>query len=441
MDHTLLEQAHVAVKIARECGADEVAAQVGRSRGVDLEWRDGRLERVQEQTRRSLGIELYVDHRYSASSTNDLRPDALRAFIAESVANTRLLEPDEHRGLPDPARYEGRVDVELDMTDSNYGDLDGAARRKLAADLETIARDGVGDVPIISVSTGAGDQHGETARVQSNGFEGTREGTSFSHWAMVTLKEDDGRRPMGAAWSSRRHRADLDPIEFVARDAQRRAIEQLGAGKLPTDRYTVVVENRAIPRLVGALLSPLSGAALQQQRSLWEGRVGTRIVHERLSISDDPHRVRGMGSALWDGDGFATQPQPIIEAGVLKLFFIDQYYARKLGVEPTTGGSHNLDWSYGDHDAAALIRDVGDGVFINSFLGGNSNETTGELSFGCSGRVIRNGALAEPVQEINLADNFGDLWMRLAAIGNDPDQNSSASCPTCIFEGVQLSGA
>ena len=89
---------------------------------------------------------------------------------------------------------------------------------------------------------------------------------------------------------------------------------------------------------------------------------------------------------------------------------------------------------------AALIADVGEGVFIERFLGGNSNETTGEISVGCAGRIIRGGRLEEPVSEVNLAGHFGQLWEALVAVGNDPDPNSSASSPTCVFEGVQLSG-
>jgi PmbA protein len=179
---------------------------------------------------------------------------------------------------------------------------------------------------------------------------------------------------------------------------------------------------------------------LQQKRSLWDGRLGTQIASPLLTIHDDPWRVRGLGSALWDGDGFATRPRPIIEAGVLSTYLIDDYYARKMGVAPTGGSTHNFVWRYGDKGLSALVADVGEGVYIDRFLGGNSNETTGELSLGCAGRVIRGGQLAEPVTEVNLAGHFGALWEALVAVGNDPDPNSSSGAPTCVFEGIQLSG-
>lgn len=437
---SLLDAARKAAKQAQAHGADEARISISRSRGVDIEWRDGKLERVQERTRRSLSAELYVDGRYSASSTNDLRPEALDQFLAEAVQMTRLLEPDPYRRLPDPARYGGREDVDLDLVDPAYGDTTSEDRLRLAQQLEEMARAHAEGVPVISISTGVSDSFGQSARVHTNGFEGERAATSSSFSAMVTVKDADGRRPMGWDYSARRHRADLDAPEGIARTAVERAAAQLGAGKLPTGRYTIVVENRALPRLLGAFLSPLSGPALQQKQSVWDGRLGDRIASPLLTVRDNPFVVRGLGSALWDGDGFATRRRPLIEEGVLRTFLIDDYYARKMGVEPTGGDTHNLEWELGDRDLEALLADVGDGVLIDRFLGGNSNGTTGDLSFGCGGRVIRGGKLAEPVAEVNLAGHFGRIWESLVAVGNDPNPNSASGCPSCVFENIQLSG-
>ncbi len=438
---SMLDTAKAAMKSVLAQGAEQAKVVVSRSRGVDIEWREGALEKVQERTQRSLSVEVFVDGRYSASSTNDLRASALDGFFAEAVAMTRFLEPDPHRGLPDPERYEGRAEVDLELCDPTYASFDSEARRKVCSDLEGLIREGAGDLPIVSVATSFGDSHGQSVRLHSDGFEGQRESTTSSFSAMITVKEPDGRRPMGWDYSAARHRADLGSLEACAAEALRRSRAQLGAGKLDTGRYTVVVDQRAVPRLLGALLAPIHGPSLQQRRSLWEGKLGTKIASELLTLMDTPHIVRGLGSGLWNSDGFASVRRPLIEEGVLKTYLIDQYYARKMGVEPTGGDTFNLEWAYGDKDQTRLIAQVGEGVYIDRLLGGNSNETTGELSMGCAGRVIRNGELAEPVAEVNLAGHFGTLWENLVAVGNDPDLNRASRPPTCVFEDVQLSGA
>ena len=87
-----------------------------------------------------------------------------------------------------------------------------------------------------------------------------------------------------------------------------------------------------------------------------------------------------------------------------------------------------------------LLREVGEGILVTGFLGGNSNGTTGDFSLGVRGFRIRGGALAEPIGEMNVSGNHLDLWHRLAAVGDDPYPYSAMRTPTLVFEQVQLAG-
>jgi PmbA protein len=131
---------------------------------------------------------------------------------------------------------------------------------------------------------------------------------------------------------------------------------------------------------------------------------------------------------------------PVIEAGVLKNYYIDTYYGKKLQMAPTTGGPSNLVWTLGDKDQAALLAAMKDGILVTGFLGGNSNGLTGDFSLGVQGFRVRDGKIAEPVGEMNISGNHLDLWKKLAAVGNDPYPYSSMKTPTLVFEGVQFAG-
>jgi PmbA protein len=437
---SLLDECRAVAAQARRLGAHEAAATLGTTRGIDVEWRDGRIERIQQRAERSLSLELFVDGRYGVSTTSDLRPTALERFLADAIALTRLLEPDPYRGLPDPSRYARDVGEELELFDPTRAELDTDARIALVHGFEERVRADAASLPLVSVQTYTSDSQGESARVHTNGFEAVRSGTRFAHGAQAVVHADGGRRPMGAAGSVRRHRGELESLDSLARKTAERARHQLTLSKLHTGVYTAVVENRVVGRLLGTFLAPLHGSALQQKSSLWDGRLGQRIASPVLTLHDDPRRKRGLASALWDGDGFPALRRPLLEEGVLRTYLIDQYYARKLGVEPTGGSLHNLAWSLGDRSLEQLIADVGEGVLIEGFIGGNSNSSSGALSLGCSGRCIRGGALAESFSEANLSGHFGTLFEHLIALGDDPDPNSSTSAPSCVFEGVQLSG-
>jgi PmbA protein len=432
--------AHGAVKAARAKGASEVAVRAYRVRDVAVQWRDGKLEQINESTTRGVGLQLYVDGRYSAVSTSDLRPEALDVFIADSVAMTRTLVKDPFRSLPEPKLYVGQASLDLQLDDPAYVKVTPETRRRLARELEDAARSVKGSDAILSVTTGFNDTRAEVLRVTSNGFEGNRVDTSFWTSAQVTVKDGDGRRPEDWSAAGVRFVSELPAAAGIGRDAALRALARMGSTKADSAILPMAVDNRAAGRLVGALLGPLSGQAIQQKRSFVDGKAGTLVGSEKLTLADDPLVVKGFASRLFDGEGLAARRMPIFERGVLKTYFIDTYYGRKLGMAPTTGGSSNGAWALGDKAQAALLADMKDGILVTGFLGGNSNGTTGDFSFGVQGYRVRGGQIAEPVGEMNISGNQADLWKRLAAVGNDPYPYSSGRTPTLVFDGVQFAG-
>ncbi len=437
---SLLDTTQRAVSTALAKGAAEVAAGAYRVRQVEVQWRDGSLERVSEATTRGLGLELYVDGRYGAVSTSDLRPEAVERFIEDAIAMTRAIAPDPHRALPDPKLYEGRADVDLQLEDASYGSLQPSTRRRLAEELEAAARAVPGSEHILSVTTGFGDTLAEGCRVHSNGFEGVRRATDFGMSVQVSVKDADGRRPEDWDAATARFFAELPPPAQVGRRASERALARLGSTKGESAVLTMVVENRSAGRLLGFLLGPMSAAALQQKRSFLEGKKGERIGSERLDVTDDPFIPRGFGSRLADAEGMAAKRLPLFEAGVLRNYFIDNYYGRKLGLPPTTRGMSNLAWKLGGDGEDAILARAGEGILVTGFLGGNSNSTTGDFSVGAQGFRIRGGKRAEPVSEMNVSGNSLELWPRLTEVGNDPYRYSAGRAPTLAFEGVQFAG-
>jgi PmbA protein len=130
----------------------------------------------------------------------------------------------------------------------------------------------------------------------------------------------------------------------------------------------------------------------------------------------------------------------VFEQGVLRNYYVDTYYGRKLGMPPTTARSSNLAWKLGERSREGLLSDIGEAILVTGFLGGNSNGTTGDFSLGVRGFRVRGGRVAEPVGEMNVSGNHLQLWQRLAAVGNDPYPYSAMRTPTLVFEGVQFAG-
>ncbi len=202
----LLEQAAHAVQMARDAGADDAVAGASWGRSLEFQWRDGRLEKVQEDTSRGLGVSLYVEGRFSSHSTNDLDPDRLRGFVAEAVALTRLLEPDPYRRITPPELYEGRADVDLDQIDRSLVDLDRETRVDWC---RTLADAASAHEEVISSTSGVMDSHSISARVASNGFQGATEKTSVWYGCETTIREGEHKRPEAHRWVGGAHLAGL----------------------------------------------------------------------------------------------------------------------------------------------------------------------------------------------------------------------------------------
>lgn len=433
-----LELARWAVSQAKSRGANEVSVDVALSRNVEVEYRDGQLDKLKESTQNAMDISIYAGSRYSSHGTNDLRKEYLEKFISEAVAMTEYLTEDPYRKLPDPKYYNGQNDIDLAVFDSSFDEVTSEQRVRISKEIESIAK--AQSDKILSCTSGYSDSYSESVKVNSNGFEGESTRTVFSIGVEVTVDDGQGGRPQDYDYAVVRYFKDLPDLEVMGKKAVERTLGKIGQDKMESGRYDMIVENRSAARLFYSLFGPMRASSLQQKSSFLEGKLGEKIASEKMTLVDDPFIVNGMGSRLYDGEGMATQKRVKIDKGVLKEYYIDTYYGSKLGMEPNSGSTTNITLENGAKSLDDLIKGVNRGILVSSFIGGNSNSTTGDFSFGIIGHYIENGKIVRPVNEMNISGNMVDFWNRLAEVGNDPYIYSSWRLPSLHFTGVQFSG-
>ncbi len=433
-----LQLAKWAVSAAIKAGADQAAVDVSNSRDIETSVRDGQLDQLKESTQNSLSLTIYAANRYSSHSTNDIRKESLGKFISEAIAMTKYLTEDEFRTLPDPKYYEGRKDIDLGIVDSAYVDVTSEQRVQLARDLEEAAR--TRSDLVISCTSYYSDSTYGTAKVHSNGFEGVRDGTSFSAGAESTVKDGDKGRPSDWVWNTVRFLKDLPGSTEIGREATERALRKIGQEKIESGVYEMVVENRSASKLLGMMNSPMRARNLQQKNSFLDGKLGEKIASEKLTIIDDPHIIGGLGSRLYDGEGLTARKRTLIDKGVLKSYLIDCYYGKKLGLEPNGGSTSNVVFEYGNKSLDELVAVMTRGILVTGFIGGNSNDLTGDFSVGVIGLLVEDGKIIKPVNEMNLSGNLTELWNQLVEVGNDPYIYSSTRRPSFYFKDLSFSG-
>lgn len=432
-----LELAKWASEYAIKKGADQSAVNVSNSRNIEISVRDGDIETLKETTENSLGLTIYLDHKYSGHFTNDLRKDSVKKLIDEAIIATKYLSADKFRELADPKYYPTDTSMDLKLLDADYDKLNTDERIRIAREIESAAV-GVSD-KIISASGSFSDSLTESVKVLSNGFEGVTKKSFFSISADVTVK-DKNARPEDWAWSGNRFFNKLPTVSDIGTQAANRALRKIGQQKIESGQYDMLVENRTIGRLIGTLIGPMSARSLQQKNSFLEGMLDKTIASKKLTIIDNPFIEGATGSRLYDGDGIKAEKRIMIENGVLKNYYIDNYYGRKLGKAPTSSGTSNLIFDYGNLSLSEMIKSIDKGIFVTNFNGGNSNGTTGDFSYGIGGILIEKGVLTTPVYEMNITGNALEFWQKLAETANDAYTNSSWQPSSMLFEGIHFAG-
>jgi PmbA protein len=149
-----------------------------------------------------------------------------------------------------------------------------------------------------------------------------------------------------------------------------------------------------------------------------------------------------MGSAPFDAEGVETRDRELVGDGVLQGYLLDSYSARKLGMETTgnAGGAHNVLIEPGEHDLEGLLREMGTGLLVTELMGHGFNLLTGDYSRGAVGFWVEGGEIRHPVDEVTVAGNLRDLFMGLAAVGNDADLRGNVRTGSLLIERMTIAG-
>jgi PmbA protein len=431
------EIARWALKYALDNGCSDARVAVYWGVECSFEYRDTQLDRLEQSAENRLDIYLYVDGRYASYSTNRLDKKDLEIFISDGIEAARWLAKDEFRKLPDASRLYKGSDNDLEIYDENVENI--PVDDKLALIKENVNEVYNTDERLMSVSAYYSDGTSNSYIVASNGFEGETATTYFVLEADTAMKGNGDARP-SSNWYSSTIFWDKLQKSGIGKKAYERTLRKLGQEKIESGQYKMLVDNRSITRLLSPVINALYGSSIQQKNSFLIDKLDEKIVSDKITIIDDPHIKQARGARWFDGEGVATKKNPVIEDGILKMYYIDTYYAGKLALQPTIQSPSILTFKLGDKDLEQMIASLEKGIWVTGFNGGNSNSTTGDFSFGIEGFLIENGKAVKPLNEMNITGNLLTLWQNVEAVGNDPRLDSSWRIPSVLFDNVNFSG-
>ncbi|MGH8223042.1 MAG: metallopeptidase TldD-related protein, partial [Woeseiaceae bacterium] len=212
---------------------------------------------------------------------------------------------------------------------------------------------------------------------------------------------------------------------------------------LKTCRAPVLLAAEIARGFIGHAVAAVSGGAQYRRSSFLLEAAGQQVFPAFLRIEERPHIPKGIASTPYDAEGVATRDRDLVVDGVLQGYILGSYSARRLGLETTgnAGGAHNLLVSANAGDLDALLRDMGRGLLVQELIGHGVNPVTGDYSRGAAGYWIENGEIAYPVHEVTIAGNLRELYLRIAAVGNDRDLRGGIRCGSLLVGEMAIAGA
>ncbi|MCF8706774.1 TldD/PmbA family protein [Rhizorhapis sp. SPR117] len=437
------KRAEQLVETARRIGSDAADAIYICDASTQVQMRLGLLEDVERSEGEEIGLRVFAGKRSATVSSSDMSDEALNRLAERALAMAREAPEDQYAGLAPEELLLRKKAPNLELAAKDEPDPQALKERALVA--EEAARGVMG----VTNSEGAGASAGRShiALATSHGFAGSYAATSHGCYASVLAGEGSGMQRDYASHSVR-HLSDLEGAESIGLRAGQRAVARLNPVKIESGQMPVIFDPRIGSSLIGHLIGGIVGSAITRKSSFLLESLGKSIFPEDITIIDDPHRLRGLRSRPFDGEGLPTRRNALIEEGVLTGWLLDSASARQLGLQPTghaargTGGSPgasatNVHMEPGSMAPGDLMADVKRGIYVTELIGMGVNMVTGDYSRGASGFLIENGATGPAVAEITIAGNLKDMFASLSA-ANDLEFRHGINVPTLRVDGMTV---
>jgi PmbA protein len=415
-----------------------------RSSGVQV--RLGETETVSRSEGEQMGLRLFAGQRSATVASSDLSDDSLDALVERCLAMAKEAPEDRYAGLAPENLLAIGERPSIDGYDGCDPDPAELRARALEAETAALAVEGITNSSGANASASAS----VVALATSGGFSGAYRTSGHGRTAIAVAGEGASMQRDYAGHSAR-HLADLETAAEIGRTAGERAVARLKPSRPKPGKYPVIFDPRVSLTLLGHFSGAISGSSIARKTSFLQEKLGQRVFADGVTIVDDPLRLRGLRSRLFDAEGVRVSRQELVSGGILNQWIAESASARQLGIEPTghavrgAGGApgaapSNLYMEAGARSRDELLAAFPEAVLIVELIGQGVNGVTGDYSRGAAGFMVRGGEIAEPVAEITIASNLIDMFATLEP-ASDLEFRRGVDAPTLLVPEMTVGAA
>jgi len=238
-------------------------------------------------------------------------------------------------------------------------------------------------------------------------------------------------------------------VKKIINESAGRAVKLVGAEPIESGVYDVIVESNTMASLLKGFVSMFSGKMALRGLSGLVGKLGTKVMCDKVSIVDDPLCKEALKKDAFDLEGVATYKKYLVKNGEFKTFLHNLQTGKAMGVESTGNASlddvvpMNLYIEKGELSKEQLIKKVKKGLLITGLAGlhASLNPISGDFSAQATGFYIENGKIVKPTTLIVIAGNFLKMMSSIEEIGSDLKFGyGNIFSPSILFNNIVVSG-
>lgn len=248
-------------------------------------------------------------------------------------------------------------------------------------------------------------------------------------------------------------------LDNLAGRAVEDALLKVGAAKVPSGKYNIVISGKQMKSILSVFSSAFSARQVLDGLSMLKGKLGEKIASDAVTITDDPQREGNSVGTTFDAEGVATTRRVVVDKGVLMTYLHNRETAMAMNTESTANASkadysspitvrpHSFCIETGEYTRDELFGMAKDGIYITEVKGlhAGANPVTGDFSLESAGFMIRDGKLGEAVHSFTVAGNFFDVIKNVKAVGCElevgvPTSFTSFGSPDVLIPEMSVAG-
>lgn len=447
--------AHYAVDYAKKKGAYAVEAFISDSQDVQINVSNRQVEQVSAVTDAGIGVRILKDQKMIFGSSNELSRNSIKDIVSDLMRKVPYHTPDEFNVVA--SRESGFLSEDW----SSYGDLLSydpkitevpiQEKIKRAISIEVAGLDFspkvAGSMYVIYV-----DSTSYIYLANSNGISGCFP-TSYCGGGGNFSAAEGKDRQSGSYISVVVKYNEFNPEESGRKGAEN-AVRMLGAKPIKSCEVPMVIAPYVGTQILSYIVGMLSADAVQKGKSLFAGKLETKVASDILNIIDDGKLKGALATTPVDGEGVPRQTTPLIVNGVLKDYLYDSYTANKGKVKSTGNrargsyqgqggiGSTNLYLRKSKFKPKAIFSGINKGFFMTDAFGLHAgiDSTSGDFSIPVAGFMIERGKISFPIRGVSIGGNLFEFLKSVDKIGDDLTWFQSTGCPTFSVSSIKIGG-